>query len=154
MVNSLVDITLTTLWCDQNCCTSQRFYFCKKELIENLLNQWAQTFFVPSRAKDTGLKDHIHFIKNTSLILMTKKDYNHSCLDDGLMRLFSCYAFKSSTFAYSALSYMCMLSKVCKKKKKNDTTSWSYLLQFAQQRPQKITWHYDPPTSKNCIPFL
>ena len=78
MVNSLVDITLTTLWCDQNCCTSQRFYSCEKELIENLLNQWAHTFFVSSRAKDTGLKDHIHLTKNTPLILMTKKGYNHS----------------------------------------------------------------------------
>ena len=149
MVNSLglVDITLTTLWCDQNCCTSQRFYFCKKELIENLLNQWAQTFFVPSRAKDTGLKDRIHFIKNTPLILMT------ITIHGGLLQSFSCYAFKSSKFAYSALSYMCMLSKICKKKKERH----GFVILFASVctvTRQKKLWYYDPTTLKNCIPFL
>ena len=36
------------------------------------------------------------------------------------MQLFSFYAFKSSKFAYIALSYICMLSNLCKKKKKKE----------------------------------
>ena len=55
------------------------------------------------------------------------------------MQLFSFYAFKSSKFAYIALSYICMLSNLCKKKKKkNGMTSRSHLFQFVPLLVNKI----------------
>ena len=83
---------------------------------------WLKTFWISGRRRFLFLKEKKTLVwrtTSTSLKRLLWFSWLKSTITihGGLLQSFSCYAFKSSKFAYSALSYMCMLSKLCKKKK-------------------------------------
>ena len=120
---------------------------------------WLKIFWISGRRRFLFLQEQKKLVwRTTSTSLKTLLWFwwlkRTITVHGGLLQSFSCYAFKSSKFAYIALSYMCMLSKICKKKKKLHDFMILFASVCTATRQKQMMWHYDPTASKNCIPFL